>query len=55
MRIDIVRKIDYWLGIEEHQCKANRPIGGCLVCDLEAIRAETIRRKRANEPGNARY
>lgn len=30
-----MKPLQYWIDVSECVCNANRPIGGCLRCDLE--------------------
>lgn len=29
--------LDYWIGITEHVCRNETPIGGCLACALQRV------------------
>jgi hypothetical protein len=33
-------KLEYWIGITEHTCDSERPIGSCLKCDLDEMLVE---------------
>lgn len=36
--LDSVNILDYWIGVTDCVCQSKYPIGGCLRCDLDAIK-----------------